>query len=153
MFIDEYYIPAKIHYRKEHFVHETLVYGFNDQRQHLLALGFGKDNLLGQFTISYELFIQAFDSGRKHYKDSAPYAKYHAVTLLKLAEVEGEYPFDKDLFLHEFKDYLQSKTDKDYFSTLFPPGETGESYGKLPVVYGLDTYDLVISQTPTITQK
>jgi hypothetical protein len=152
VYLDEYHISAKANYHKNHWVHETMVYGYDDHRQKIMAIGLNKNNILSKLEISYDQFMKAFDSGRIHYTQSAPYARYQAMELLQLHETEGEFPFDPELFLMDFREYFQSQNRRGLVSGLLPPGEPHDALGKLPAVYGLEVCDLVILKLQELLQ-
>ena len=109
--VDEYYLPVKSRYQKEHFVHHSLVYGYDNARQKLLAVGFNAEQIFAPLTFDYNPFITAYEAGKQYYQESAPWAENNAVELLKLKEYQQEYPFTLQKFLSQLDNYLAGTGD------------------------------------------
>jgi hypothetical protein len=39
--IDEYYIPERTRYKRDHFKHDLLVYGYDDENKMFTVIGYG----------------------------------------------------------------------------------------------------------------
>jgi 3-oxoacyl-(acyl-carrier-protein) synthase/acyl carrier protein len=133
---DEYFLPVKPSYQKEHFVHHSIIYGYDNTNRKLIAIGFNTEQLLSQITFDYDDFITAFENGKLYYQISAPWASNNAVELLKLKDYPGRYPFDINHFLNQLEAYLASAGDQ---SVIF-------SYmmDQKKIKYGLSVYDEII---------
>lgn len=109
--LDEYYLSCKDGYHRRHYVHESLVYGYNDDRQTVLAYGFGKNRKMEGYEIPYMEFLYAYEKGRIFYFSGASYLddKYpYPVDLRKLCVQEAEeFTFSK--FKLQLKEYIYPK--------------------------------------------
>jgi len=60
---DEFYIPQKFEYKKNHFLHDFLLYGFDDQTQEFFSYGYikgeGNYHICKEFSIKYSDFIKS----------------------------------------------------------------------------------------------
>ncbi len=110
--LDEYYIPEKEWYEKRHFVHETLIYGYDDVKKVFHAYGFGKREQMLCFEIGYEDLIRAFEKGRLFYFSGAEYLEkpecfpITAMTVCVQEEFELDWRFMKEKlwwYLHPLK--------------------------------------------------
>ena len=143
---DEYYLPVKYWYRKEHFVHHSIIYGYHHGNKKLLAVGFNKEQIFTQITFDYEIFAEAYEQGKIYYKESAPWAENNAVELLKLKDYQEEYPFDIRRFLRKLDGYLSSTGDD---SVIF---SYNWKLNRNKVAYGLDVYQQIINHLEKIRE-
>lgn len=139
---DEYYLSAKSRYQKEHFVHHSIVYGYDNNAGKLLAIGFNAEDIFTKISFEYEQFREAYEEGKKYYRESAPWAENHAVELLKLKNYPQEYPFDLERFLNALDEYIFSRGDDSIIFTYMMKKEN--------VKYGLDVYDEVMEHIGNI---
>lgn len=61
--IDEYYVPNRPAYQKEHFTHDFMLYGYTDADEKYSLLGYTKARTFATSKISYKGFDQAFGFG------------------------------------------------------------------------------------------
>lgn len=111
VFVDEYYISESQHYSKQHFVHEFLIYGYDDIKEQLMAVGFDKRRNFTKLLFSYSEFRKAFEKGKDYCID--PGLQDRAIVLLGLYTHKNEYPFDISRFLLCLQNYTLSKIDSD----------------------------------------
>ena len=71
--LDEFYMREKDHYGKRHFVHESLIYGFDDESQVFYGYGMTQRQRTAEFMISYEEFLLAYEKGKLFYFCGAEY--------------------------------------------------------------------------------
>ena len=146
--VDEYYLDGKSSFGKSHFVHESMIYGYDNVNRKLLAAGFNADMLFDKLTFNYDAFAKAFEEGKKYYKKYAPYAERRAILLLlfQIPDEDGGYKFHMDLFLKDLKNYLFSIGD---VNRVFLYATTNEdktpNYGD-EIKYGLAVYDVIIKK-------
>lgn len=111
MFVDEYYLPNKWAYQTSHFVHSSLIYGYDSEKEQFLAIGFNQNMIFTKMVFDYTNFEEAYESAKIYYKDSAPWCELSAIQLMRPNNFEEEYPFSNERFLRELKDYLFSIGD------------------------------------------
>ena len=107
--IDEFYIPAREAYQKEHFVHDCLVYGFDDLKKEFYIIGYNDKHMYRESRASYTQM-----------KDSKP--RYWICSLRK----SEQYNFILDInkIMIDLKRYLNLMPeivigDFDYESAVF----------------------------------
>jgi FkbH-like protein len=139
--VDEYYLPNKRSYQINHFVHHSIVYGYDNQRRELKAIGFNAQGIFTELAFDYDLFAEAYENGKIHYRQWAPWAETNAVELLKFRDFKREYPFNMQRFIAKLGDYLNSTPDDSVIYSLRLDKEllTGEK-----VAYGFQVYEVVI---------
>ncbi len=139
--IDEYYIPEKLAYKKKHYVHHSLVYGYDNTQRKFKAIGFNAEQIFAKMNFDYDLFSQAFESGKLYYKGSAPWAETNAIELLRTKDFMQEYPFSLERFKTSLEDYVTSKED---FRIVFDQRLDQYYLGPEQLKYGMDVYEGVI---------
>lgn len=112
--LDEYYLPQRPAYKKEHFIHEILVYGYNKAEELLSVIGYDINGDYKCFTYTYADFYAAFEEGLKRVPDYL----VESLQLIKIRHFFKDYKFDLKRFNEEFKNYIYSVPDekKLYFS-------------------------------------
>lgn len=145
--LDEFYLSAKAHYNKEHFVHESLVYGYDVDEGSFYAIGFNARGMMEKVTFDFEMFLKAFHEGKQHYKADAWYAEEQAVGVLKPLSAK-KYKFDSAVFLEDFNNYNAASGEKERMYMITPPlqqeRDMNELRKQLKVRYGMDVYEDVL---------
>lgn len=134
--VDEYYLPNKWTYKAEYYVHSSLIYGYDNKKEQLKAIGFNKQASFTEITFDYTQFIEAYENGKIHYKDSAPWCEWSALQLIRPKKFEVVYPFSNDRFLKELKNYLFSIGDNVRLYSF--------EYHENQVEFGFQVYDVTI---------
>lgn len=118
--LDEYYLPNKRSFGFREWVHPTLVYGYDDDRQVVLSLGFDT-KIFTKLTLAYSDLRRAYASARRI--SQAPSRNRALVSLIKMWEPPRPYPFSRRRFLGELRGYLYSTIDsaKKFTLTTFLP--------------------------------
>ncbi len=110
--LDESLLPNKTAFGKEHFVHESLIYGYDDERRQIKAVGFNENNMFTSIEFEYDELVKAYESAQINYEETAMHCKWASIRLIKLKECNEEYPFSLKAFTNELKNYLFSIEDK-----------------------------------------
>ncbi|OPZ83737.1 MAG: hypothetical protein BWY74_04387 [Firmicutes bacterium ADurb.Bin419] len=110
--VDEYYLSGKMRYKKTHVIHHELVYGFDDIRREIKAVGFDEGGVFRGMTFSYEDFVEAYEKGKAYYKESAPWTSTTGTQLFFSNGFTRPYPFRIEEFLKKLGDYLFSRSDE-----------------------------------------
>jgi hypothetical protein len=134
--VDEYYLPEKKSYQKWHYVHPSLIYGYDHPGRRFLAIGFDRENIFSKITFDYDQFAEAYESGKIHFPETAPWAEKKALELLRFKNHAIEYPFELTRFLGRLDDYLAARGDN-----------TVIYHYELPIInvaYGVAVYDEVV---------
>ncbi|WP_051033578.1 non-ribosomal peptide synthetase [Acetivibrio cellulolyticus] len=139
--VDEYYIPEKLAYKKKHYVHHSLVYGYDNSERKFKAIGFNSEQMFAKMNFDYDLFSQAFESGKLYYKGSAPWAETNAIELLRTKDFMQEYPFSVERFRTSLEEYVTSKED---FRIVFDQRFDQYYLGPEQLKYGMNVYEGVI---------
>ncbi|HJT28605.1 MAG TPA: hypothetical protein VJ784_14430, partial [Pyrinomonadaceae bacterium] len=118
--LDEYYLPNKRSFGTREWVHPTLVYGYDDDRQVVLSLGFDT-KVFTKLTFEYSDLRRAYASARRIAQ--APSRNKALVSLIRMWEPLRPYPFSRKRFLGELQSYLYATIDsaKKFALTTFLP--------------------------------
>ncbi|MEF2965633.1 hypothetical protein V3851_07305 [Paenibacillus sp. M1] len=63
---DEYYIPERFYYLKEHFDHDVLVYGYDRTEKVFYTQGYNKYGQYGVYKAPFDVFEQGYAAGGQH---------------------------------------------------------------------------------------
>lgn len=138
-YIDEYYTRLQ---GKYHFVHDIFIYGYDEEDQKILVIGFDSKMNFTNYGVDFDQFKTAFDNGVQMAKltDQWKGANYCLVIEPKLEE-DYRHKFEMDNFLTALSDYLNS-TNKNGRKN---PHDTNYAiYQGENNVYGINTYDKLI---------
>lgn len=140
--MDEYYLSQKNDYQNKHFVHESMIYGYNLQERIFIGYGFNKENMLGELIFGFDEVFNAYEKGKKNYKLSFGYIEYQAVQLLSLQK--EDYVFDMEVFLNELTDYLYSTGERKRVCLVVKLEDREDGIPLERIKFGLEVYDDVI---------
>ncbi|WP_370749229.1 hypothetical protein [Eubacterium sp.] len=130
--IDEYYLSNSNCYNKEHFIHETLVYGYNKEEKVFNIVGYDKQDRFCRFEYKINEVEKAFKSG----VENAPYYLVDSLHKIKIRHFFTDYEFSLNNFIVELEKYLFSLSDKKKkFFSLASEDET---------FYGEECYKMMI---------
>ena len=110
--IDEFYIPDKEAYEETHFVHASLIYGYNIEKRELYGIGFDDDMTFREITFDFDAFNVAYEEGKNHYMPEAFWCEWSAVQLIKPKSPHVPFRFDLKRFIDELDDYMTSRRDE-----------------------------------------
>lgn len=74
--LDEFFLENKDFYKKDHFVHESLIYGYDDIEKKFYAYGFVKNQSIEKFCIPYDDYQLAYENSKIFYWKGANYLFY-----------------------------------------------------------------------------
>lgn len=107
--LDEYYLPKNSNYQERHYLHQRMVYGYDNTKQEMKAIAFDD---LENFTIlayNYETIRDAYEIGKSYYEVSELWVKKENVELVK--PNFHEVSFDWKSFLTDLNVYLSGNGD------------------------------------------
>ena len=117
LFLDGFHIESMASYHREHFAHEGLLYGFDDEARRFQGVIF--DNALKKVGISYNNVELAYKDAFQYIMERPGWNEY---MLLQLKPVDGDregYPYDVHYVLDKLKYYLDAQmTEADYYNEL-----------------------------------
>ncbi|KYF83252.1 hypothetical protein BE11_45200 [Sorangium cellulosum] len=107
--LDEYYLPKKASYQTRHYVHPTLIYGYDDHAREFLAVGFDDQRLFCALRFGYDEVLAAYASAFESDEKSMDYQQL--IRLLKPRPFSRAYPFNARKFLAQLQGYVSSSAD------------------------------------------
>ena len=119
-YLDEYYMPDTGFYQKEHFCHDNLIYGFNNDRQKFYSIGVGPDGIIRDTNIDYEVIAGVVKKEENRFKFFRP-------------DIAKSYRFNLDTLKWQIRDYLRAENTCASFNDL--------SLFEDQTVLGVDTYN------------
>ena len=131
MTFDEFYLNDKDAYKKYHFPHRSLIYGYDDLKKEVYAIGFGENSILKKSIYTYHEIKDGF-LGRivNHRRNS--FAGDHVLKgdLISFKKHPKDTSFDSKLFLQQLNDYLYSVSDRYIQTPKMSWLPEAEIYGK-----------------------
>ncbi|MDF2804604.1 MAG: bmyC [Anaerocolumna sp.] len=134
--LDEYELSNKHDYMKNHYVHASIVYGYDDETRQVKGVGFDKSRLFTDLLFDYDELNKSYTSSKVHYLNYAPWCAWSAVQLIKLKSAGRQFPFSKRKFMQDLHDYIHSDAD-EYRLYDF-------EYDVNRVTFGIDVYDELV---------
>lgn len=141
IFFDEFFLPDKEAYKKYHFYHESLIYGYDDNIKKLMAIAFDKNGVFNKITYDYDLVEEAFSNAKLMPKYFNPL--YYPLVFFKVKNFHSEYKFCLKRFLTTLNRYINSTKRYDvafFTSCLRISGSIVEDN----LFYGFDIYEPLI---------
>ena len=136
--VDEIELSNKYAYKQDHYIHSSIIYGYDDNKKLLKGIGFDESRLFTYLEFNYEEMQRAFISGKKHYPLGAPWCEWSAVQLIKPKTSDKKFMLDKRKFFRDLHDYIYSVKDEYRLYTF--------GYSKDKTEYGSNTYDVIIAK-------
>jgi hypothetical protein len=140
--LDEYELSNKHDYMKNHYVHASIVYGYDDETRQVKGVGFDKSRLFTDLIFDYDELNKSYTSSKVHYLNYAPWCAWSAVQLIKLKSAGRQFPFSIRKFMQDLHDYIHSDTD-EYRLYDF-------EYDVNRVTFGIDVYDELVRELNNI---
>lgn len=136
---DEYYLPGKDVYQKWHFVHKSLIYGYNPQNKTILGLGFTKNQILKKFSMDYDLMELSYEMGKQYFREGAPWLEKYIEDAIRVYTFKfTDYHINLKFLINSFKAYLTP--------TILPMNQFLELIsGKQISKFGIDIYDDILT--------
>lgn len=127
--LDEFYLCEKDYYSKRHYVHESLIYGYDDGRRVFMAYGFTKRQKVAAFEIPYIEYLFAFEKGKLFSFCGADYLEERGYAPLNLCKAKQcpQIEFTAKLFLRKIQEFICPKKS--------------ELVGGDKHIYGINLYD------------
>ena len=118
--LDEYYVSAKKAYNKYHFIHQSLIYGFDFNKKEFLAIAFNKNEHLDILRYKYEEVKLAF------FKN----IQYPSIIFFRLREIKEEYNFSPARFIQHLENYINSEPNyPNHFTAINVSNISRDNYG------------------------
>ncbi|GKX30066.1 hypothetical protein SH1V18_25460 [Vallitalea longa] len=122
--LDEFYVPKRYSYQKEHYPHENLIFGFDNIKKEYDILGFDFRGIFCSSKISYSEFEQA--------------SKEHDIKFLHMKAKDGFlYELDLKSIKNLLIEYLYGKNSNYRYTAIRNPN--------INLVYGMDIYNQLIT--------
>jgi hypothetical protein len=104
VFLDEYFLSCKADFQKNHFMHESLIYGYNGEESVFHAISFNKDRAFTRLALPYKEVEIGVTSASK--QDYSLFTHFYIIKPIKV-----NIAFDFAIFKHELNNYLNSTVD------------------------------------------
>lgn len=102
---DEYYIPDRLNYKKAHFIHDLLIYGYDENKKLYFTAGYDSGFMYKRGQCTYKEFEEAFLNNTWD-KLEAPWTD--KIRLYQYDD-HAAYRFNLDLVKRSLEDYLSAE--------------------------------------------
>ncbi len=130
-FVNEYHIPHRSCYQKDHHIHDIMIYGYDLQKEVFHVAGYMDNKQYGYSEVSFQRFSNALEDIRPEY--SGLFRWSDGMDLFRI-KFEETYHFSLEMFRQLVEDYLYAHNTSRRFLM---------SQNELNYYYGMDTYDQV----------
>lgn len=143
---DEYYIPNKLCYKKHHYIHDVLVYGYNDFKNELNTVSYYGLHGYLKVSIDYKTFTEAYVKGKMFKQSGTNRYMCH----FKTKDIE-HYKFSMEKYVRSLENYINSVNILTLNNPEVYSFKNPEAYNKLSeqqkqiIKYGLEVYDVIIN--------
>ncbi len=118
--LDEYYISVKKAYNDYHFIHQSLIYGYDFDTNEFLAIAFNKNEQLDILRYKYEEVKRAFCENME----------YPSIIFFRLREIKEEYNFSPERFIEQLENYINSEPNyPNHFNAINVSNTSRDNYG------------------------
>ncbi len=153
MFLDEYYLQGQGAYQSFHYVHDTLVFGFDDYKKKIMAVAVSRNSDYVINAYDYEAFRNAFQDGLTHCSEAIGISplqlEENTIILLKCREDREQALNIFDL--NNFKDKLCLYVNANVYSeTQEVPSVTQDHVDNKS--FGFAVYDVFLQVFSNITE-
>ena len=107
--VDNDCLKEKREHPLRHFPMQVFIYGYDDEEEIFLGMGYHSDFIFGEVTYGYKEIREAYQSFRKHYQVQEDWVSMYAEIYMKVKEPENEYHCSCDKILEELEEYVYSK--------------------------------------------
>ncbi|WP_455714505.1 hypothetical protein [Anaerosporobacter sp.] len=114
LYLDEYYIPNRISYKREHYIHTTFFYGYDKEEKKLCTYGYDNTRHFIYETLDFDLVKEAYYGCKK-----AEFEDLDMIYLLRYNEQGSPYEFDIQSLIRQIKEFLNSTRSSDHYDNCF----------------------------------
>lgn len=132
-YVDEYDIPHRKPYHTYHLMHDLFIYGFDNENNVFMILGYDENKQFKKNKVSYDDFRTAFlhndaDKKKQYWTDRIYMFKF---------DDTANYNFDVQCIIDLTEDYLQSRNTGERDRRFHNPYDM--------TIFGIKTYDCLIT--------
>jgi hypothetical protein len=115
LYWDQFYVPNSPRHLKEHYCHETLIYGYDLTEKCLYYVGFNNYENYGYYKVLFSDFRKAY------YNDAVDLSDKYLVTEVCLLKFNNDFSFEFDIntVAEQLNDYFLSRNSLIYYRTHF----------------------------------
>ena len=136
LFVDEYYLPGTYLYMRRHFLHEQLLFGYDDQLQIFYGMGLNHRKKYAELSYSYMAIQHAYEEGLEcsEHGDIEWAERNRLICLSKINSSSGMFPICLEEYINKISTYLTGK--------ISPRQEYYIQERNMSHYYGINYYEL-----------
>ena len=137
-FADEFFITDRRAYKTRHFVHDTLISGYDTATEELQIIGYDSKGRYTTSRVDFSAMAQAL-AAVDQLSSEEQHFRFHKLWLARYLEEETCH-FDLALVVEQLRDFLTSRNSSERLRMVNSPEEVGSYRERVPLAYGLETY-------------
>lgn len=145
-YYDEYYVKANYRNANRHFAHDILIYGYDSDKELIMAIGYNDNIVFTRYEINYKDFKIAFEKALDQTNGPGwDDIDFYGLKMKNRFDEDYKYSFDISKFMSGLYDYIHSvNTGKRDYPV--DDGAKGLHYLYIlkSTVYGIDVIDHII---------
>ena len=143
LFVDEFHLEDRAHSRRNHFIHDLLIFGYDRGQQQFDTIGYNDKGVYAPGRVSFAGLERAYESVRRlpDYRERFFFGK-----IWLARRMQGyKCSFDLASVVEQLQDFLLGRDTSRRFRMINPPRQIGAYRREEEDVYGRATYDLLRS--------
>ena len=132
--LDEYYLSERTGHLKSHFRHESLIYGFDDDKCEFMAIAFNKSKIFSKLRYPYGEVAQAYESVKEIYNQPHEQSMIFFKTW---EQISSYYEFSLSRFLKRLISYVNGDKSVNYLQENLEHNRY--------VIFGFNVYEKILS--------
>lgn len=128
-YVDEFYIPNRRAYQKEHYSHVLFVYGYDTENEVFYTSGYDNNMKYSCTNVTFEEIRNAFYNFKMNYYDDE-----NTIYLMKYNHKGKRYCFDIDVVIEQLEEFLYSRDSSKRYHT---------DFNSKKMLFGIQIYDVL----------
>ncbi|GAE88507.1 long-chain-fatty-acid-CoA ligase [Acetivibrio straminisolvens JCM 21531] len=112
IYTNEYYLPGRAAYHKYTHIHQTLLYGYDLDKEVFFGLGYDGRQRFVEAEYPFEIFREAYEKGKAEYDNDFCWVKMHTAYLNRVFDLKEPYQARIEIFLKKLNEYIYAIPDE-----------------------------------------
>ncbi len=112
IYTNEYYLPGRGAYQRYTHMHQTLLYGYDKDRQVLIGIGYDGRQRFIESEYPFEIFREAYEKGKLEYDHDFCWVKMHTAYLNRVYRRTQSFEARIGVFMEKLRQYIHEEPDE-----------------------------------------
>lgn len=140
LFFDEYRIPGKLYYDKEHYFSDALIHGFDRDEQSFHVLGYDRKMQFVSMPVKYDSLMKGYEWFEKLYVVQNPQDDRRSSLYLLQSNQTERSPFDLIHVKERLRDYLSCTNTSESYRMFHTPMCSETYHFGMNIYIDMDNY-------------